>query len=117
MSKAQIINCILCVFGISSGQLLFKAGALKIEGTGFHALMNALLLPSLWLGLFIYALTTLLWVHVLRTTALSFAYPWMALAFGMVPLMAFFIFKEPIGINQIAGFLLIIIGVTLSGLR
>ncbi len=117
MSKTQIINCILCVFGISSGQLLFRAGALKIKGTGFHALMNAISQPYLWLALILYALTTLLWVHILRTTPLNFAYPWMALAFGMVPLLAFFIFKEPIGINQIAGFLLIIIGVTLSGLK
>ncbi|SCY75535.1 hypothetical protein [Desulfoluna spongiiphila] len=117
MSKSQILNCILCVVGISSGQLLFRAGALRIKGNGFQAFIDAVLQPYLWLAFGLYAATTLLWVHVLRTTALSFAYPWMALAFGLVPLMAFIIFDEPIGLNQIAGFVLIILGVTLSGVQ
>ncbi|WP_236890994.1 hypothetical protein [Desulfoluna limicola] len=117
MSKAQVFHCFLCVVGISGGQLLFRAGALRIKGAGLQALVDAVLQPYLWLAFVLYVFTTFLWVHVLRTTALSFAYPWMALAFGLVPLMAYFIFDEPIGFNQIAGFLLILLGVTLSGLK
>ena len=113
----QALLCLVCVTGISVGQLLFRAGALHVKGQGLSALWSASQQPLLWVALVLYCFTTVLWVHVLRTTALSIAYPWMALAFGLVPLMAYFVLKEPIGFYQMVGFILIIIGVILSGCK
>ena len=50
---------------------------------------------------------------VLRTLPLSLAYPFMALAFIIVPLLGHFLLHEPIGWRNMIGGLLIAFGVVL----
>jgi len=51
-----------------------------------------------------------LWVYILRTVPLSFAYPFSALGFVLVPVAAKLIFGESIGRMYLIGAVLVIGG-------
>jgi drug/metabolite transporter (DMT)-like permease len=86
--------------GMAGGQLLFKAAA------------NVYFLAAIVL----YVALTVLWVWILTFTPLSRAYPFVALAFAITPLLAGFVFGEAvtarlmIGIGLILGGLLLVAG-------
>jgi drug/metabolite transporter (DMT)-like permease len=100
---------VLC---IAIGQLLFKKAAVALPPT-FS--VSALLLNG-WLmaSLILYGLTTLGWVWILRHAPLHLAYPFMGLAFLIVPVLAWLFLGEPIGWRTLAGGVFIMVGVALA---
>lgn len=102
----------LCVVGISVGQLLFKqaAHALPPHPQLLDWILNGWLIASLAL----YGLTTIGWVWILRHAPLHLAYPFMGLAFLIVPILAWFFTGEPLHWRTLAGGALILAGVALS---
>jgi drug/metabolite transporter (DMT)-like permease len=56
---------------------------------------------------------TVLWVWILTFTPLSRAYPFVALAFAVTPLLGGLVFGEPIGTRLILGISLILGGLLL----
>jgi len=115
MEIVRLSQILLSVFGISAGQMLLKLAAINLKNP--HALgvwvagycINAYLIA----GVCLLGISTLLWVWVLRTLPLSIAYPFMALAFIIVPLLGHFLLHEPIGWRNLVGGLLIAFGVVL----
>ena len=103
---------LLCVVCISVGQLLFKqaANALPPQAQLVDWLFNGWLIASLCL----YALTTLGWVWILRHAPLHIAYPFMGLAFLLVPLLARALLGEPLTWQTLVCGALILAGVTLA---
>jgi drug/metabolite transporter (DMT)-like permease len=61
-------------------------------------------------ALVLYAGFALLWVWILSFTPLSRAYPFVALAFALTPLLAGSLFDETISLRLIIGLLLILGG-------
>jgi drug/metabolite transporter (DMT)-like permease len=61
-------------------------------------------------ALVLYAGFALLWVWILSFTPLSRAYPFVALAFALTPLLAGSLFGETISMRLIVGLLLIVCG-------
>jgi len=102
----------LCVLCISIGQLLFKRAALALPAhpAPLDWLLNGWLLASLVL----YGLTTLGWVWILRHAPLHLAYPFMGLAFLIVPTLAWLFLGEPLHWRTLAGGALIMAGVALA---
>jgi drug/metabolite transporter (DMT)-like permease len=99
---------IACALGIAIGQILFKlsANAAKLADNFFSP-------PALiWLfaALCLYGLTTLVWVWVLQKTDLGRVYPFMALAFLVVPVLSYFVFAERFSSNYLIGLGLIFVG-------
>lgn len=89
---APSFAAVLCVCGIALGQLLFKCTADSHAQTGSYVL-----LPTLgWLlaALALYGITTFAWIWTLQQGTLARLYPWMALAFVLVPLMSVLCFGE-----------------------
>lgn len=103
---------LLCVVCISIGQLLFKqaANALPPESQVLDWVLNGWLVASLAL----YGLTTLGWVWILRHAPLHLAYPFMGLAFVIVPTLAWIFLGEPLHWRTLAGGALILAGVALA---
>ena len=103
----------LIIFSVllAAGQFLFKKSAISGLGQNFPWCY-----ANVWMGLALslYAIATLLWVWILRSTPLSAAYPFTALAFVLVPLAAALFLGESISLWQIAGTALIISGLTIS---
>lgn len=112
MKPSLIVYTIVCVFGISCGQLLFKKAA-STTNTFFswHALASNL---WLWSAFTLYGLMTLLWVWILKQAPLHLAYPFMGLAFLLVPVFARIFLNEPLSPQTIGGGILIMLGIALA---
>ncbi len=100
---------LLCVLGISLGQILFKRAALSLSNVTRWQdwIFNGWLLAALVL----YGITTLAWVWVLRQAPLHLAYPFMGLAFFIVPCLAWLFFGEPLHVATLVGGALILAGI------
>ena len=103
---------ILCVLGISLGQILFKKAAASIaDATHWQQwVFTGWLITALAL----YGITTLVWIWVLRHAPLHIAYPFMALAFLIVPCLGWLFLGEPIHVQTLVGGALILAGITLA---
>ena len=112
MSFTLSVLTLLCVISISVGQLMFKlaANVLPPQPQLVDWLFNGWLIASLCL----YALTTLGWIWILRHAPLHIAYPFMGLAFLIVPVLAVALLGEPLTWQTLAGGGLILAGVTLA---
>jgi drug/metabolite transporter (DMT)-like permease len=113
LSLTQV--ALLCGYaaGMAGGQVLFKLAALRLAGEApLGERMFALLQSWAFLAaLVLYAALALLWVWVLSFTPLSRAYPFIALAFAVTPVLGGLLFGEPLSLRLLIG-----IGVVLCGL-
>lgn len=102
---AMQIAGLLCVsVMLAFGQLLFKraAGALVI-GEGIAQLARSVVSVPMVAALAVYAVATALWVYLLHGIPLSRAYPFVALAFALVPCAAWLVLGEPLGVRYFVG--------------
>ncbi len=112
MTFPFILLTILCVTGIAFGQLLFKRAATAISPhDGWWSMLTN---GWLWSAFVLYGLMTLLWVWILRHAPLHVAYPFMGLAFVIVPLLAWWLLGEPLTWQTLVGGALILAGVSLA---
>lgn len=99
----------LCVVGIAIGQVLFKLTAASLARTGSFFATNTL---TLLVGAFaLYGLTTVAWIWVLQKVDLGRIYPFMALAFVMVPIGSYIFLDERFTSQYFVGVAVIIVGI------
>ncbi len=99
-----------CVAMVAAGQIFFKLTATRSLGTAVTLAEQWLNWPLL-VAMLIYGVATVLWVWVLRFIPLNVAYPVYALAFVIVPIASYFVFREPLGWHHAIGGTLILTGV------
>lgn len=110
MNGREMLLCGGFSLALPVGQVMFKSAAV------FYAKQTGPLLLKLmtnWplLGAFAwYGLTSLLWFYILTKVPLSRAYPFALAGTGLVPILAWAIFKEPIGWRMGVGFALMLAG-------
>ena len=106
------LAALLCVCGIAIGQLLFKctADSQALSGNYLHPR------TLLWLfsALLLYGITTFGWIWTLQQGPLSRLYPWMALAFVIVPLLSAVLLGERLQPTYWLGVAMIVIGVSIA---
>ena len=112
MSLQLSLITLICVTCISIGQLLFKQAATALPAN--PGLMDWATNGWLIASLALYGITTLGWVWILRHAPLHLAYPFMGLAFLIVPTLAWIFLGEPLHWRTLAGGLLILAGVALA---
>jgi drug/metabolite transporter (DMT)-like permease len=88
----------------SGGPALSKVGYLAAMFTDFHVLA----------GLAAAVLASALWFLAIERASLSYAYPFMALTFALVPIGSKLLFSEVVSPLQCAGIVLIVLGVGLN---
>ncbi len=103
---------ILCVVGLAIGQVLFKLSAAAWSRTG--SLFSPETIKTLGAALVLYGLTTVAWVWVLQKAELGKVYPFMALAFVLVPLASHFVLGERFQPQYFVGVSLIVIGIVIA---
>lgn len=113
MSLNQTILIVLTVILLSIGQVLFKMAALKIDFKN-GIFLSSFFEPILVLALVVYLVATFAWILVLRSVPLSSAYPFAALAFFVVPTLAFLFLGENVSLKTYVGAVVISVGVYLS---
>lgn len=114
MTLTNLILTLATVLGIAAGQVLFKLGALASnavpEGTSLVLrYANGYLITAFA----VYVAATVAWIYVLKTVPLNMAYPFMSLAFVVVPIAAYFFAGEPLAWNHLVGGLVIAGGIWL----
>tara|TARA_B110000208_G_C11547993_1_gene350595 strand:- start:63 stop:401 length:339 start_codon:yes stop_codon:yes gene_type:complete len=110
MSFNQIIFILLTVVLLSVGQLLLKLAAMDMKDIDISSLLQ----PKLILALCVYGIATIFWIAVLRHTPLRIAYPFVGLAFLIVPVLSWLWMDEQISLNTIVGGTVILIGVWIA---
>lgn len=114
MSAGRILGLALVALLLAGGQLLFKLAAERLvidQGLGRLA-ASFVTLPMLG-ALALYALTTVLWVYLLHGLALGRAYPFIALAFAIVPLLGWLCFHETLSPQYWTGLVIMLAGLYL----
>lgn len=115
LSLLQVVVLATYAAGMAGGQMLFKLAADRVPGAagaGFPERILGLALNGYFIAaVLLYGLLSVLWVWVLTFTPLSRAYPFVALAFAVTPLLAAALFHEPLGMRLLAG-----IGLVVGGL-
>jgi len=108
---------VLCAYavGMAGGQILFKLAALDVA---LDQPVPGRLLALLQNGFFLAALAAyfalaIMWVWILSFTALSRAYPFVALAFAITPVAGAVLFAEPITARIMVGIAIILCGLLL----
>lgn len=116
MAFTQLAFIVLTTVALALGQVLFKVASQTFQISPDRWIEN-LYNGKLLLALVVYFFATVMWLLVLKTTSLRVAYPFAALAFFLVPLLAHFFLGEELGWNTYAGAGLIGLGVWLSTYR
>jgi drug/metabolite transporter (DMT)-like permease len=97
----SLLSSVLCA---AAGQILLRLGA--ANRTDLLAFLN----PWLFGGLFLYGLSTMLWVFVLSKLSLTVVYPFTALTIAVVYLAAIFFLGETMNAGKMLGIALIMAG-------
>jgi drug/metabolite transporter (DMT)-like permease len=116
MSIQNVLLLAMNALALSVGQVLFKLAAGALQGSG-PLLARVVFNKYLLAGLLVYCLATGLWVALLRQVPLSVAYPFVALAFVLVPLMGHWVLGEPLRWQTLVGAAVIFAGVWISGIE
>lgn len=118
MTGMRILGLSVVALLLGGGQLLFKLAADRLVlGQGIGRLAASFITLPMAGAVVLYGLTTVLWVYLLHGLALSRAYPFIALAFAIVPLLGWLLLNETLAPQYWAGLAIMLAGlyvVTLS---
>lgn len=103
----------------ATAQIMLKRGMMSVgeldaSADGLVAtVLRVLLNPFVFLGLCVFVVSMASHLYVLSKVELSFAYPFLSLAYVIVTAYAFFVFQEQVGAMRVAGIALICLGTVL----
>ncbi|TNM61270.1 EamA family transporter [Aliirhizobium smilacinae] len=103
----------------AAAQLLLKQGMLSLGPLSFSAdtivqrIFQIIFNPWVFFGLATFVISMASHLYVLSKVDLSFAYPFLSLAYVAVAVLAWLLFKEDLGALKIAGIAFICVGTVL----
>jgi drug/metabolite transporter (DMT)-like permease len=103
----------------AAAQLMLKFGMINLGPISFTAdtailrIFQILFNPWVFAGLFTFVISMASHLYVLSKVDISFAYPFLSLAYVAVAVFAWLVFKEDLGGLKIAGIALICLGTVL----
>ncbi len=119
-SHMNVIPLILfTVLTNAVAQILLKRGMLSLGPLDFSAssplvtIFRVVFQPFVFGGLCVFVISMASHLYVLSKAELSFAYPFLSLAYVVVLAFAWFAFDEQVGLLRIAGVALICLGTVL----
>lgn len=116
MKTSTLAGVIAIPLVISIGQILFKRSSETLSGPG-GPVWGLIGSPHFWVALVMYGLATVAWVYVIRDMPIGRAYMFMALSYLYIPLLSLVFLSESITMTQIAGALIICVGIAVSGMK
>jgi multidrug transporter EmrE-like cation transporter len=106
-------DALLCAgfsLALPIGQLMFKWAAIQHERQAGPLLARVATNIPLLAALAWYGLTAVFWFYILTRVPLSRAYPFALAGTGLIPIIAWFVFREPMGWRIAAGYVLMLAG-------
>ena len=115
LGMAQVLLLATYAAGMAGGQLLFKLAAQQLTPDASLTERLTELAGNAWFyaAFALYCALALVWIWILTFTPLSRAYPFVALAFAITPLLGAWVFAEPIGWRLVGGIAVIAVGLLL----
>jgi multidrug transporter EmrE-like cation transporter len=115
---------LLSALTASFGQIAFKkgmsaAGSIQIlyNIRWLFSLIKIFFTPFVFIGLVLYATSTILWLVALSRCPLNYAYPFTAITFILVILLSAIMLHEPLPLMRIIGVGIIVCGILVVGLK
>jgi drug/metabolite transporter (DMT)-like permease len=111
-----LLVALIAIMLLVGGQTLLKVGLNEIGGVSLFdgnpvgSLLGLLRTPWIILGFFCYGVSAILWLDVLSKLDFSLAFPMVSLTYVFSLVIGRFIFHETVGLDRIAGVLLILSG-------
>lgn len=117
LTFSQVLLLLVYTLGMAGGQLLFKRAAERMDGSlALGPRLLALALDPWFLtAIAMYGVLTFYWVWILSFTPLSRAYPFVALAVVITPIVGALAFGEPLTTRLVVGLVAILVGMWLVG--
>ena len=115
MLSSVVLGLAFCVVTEITRELCFKAAANRAQN-GSNYVLDLARQPVLWLGLAFWISETIALVRVLEVAPLSVAYPVTTLPYAGIPIAGALVFRERLTRGQVAGAMLIGLGVILVGM-
>jgi drug/metabolite transporter (DMT)-like permease len=103
----------------AAAQIMLKQGMMSLGPLSFTAdtmvqrIFQIIFNPWVFIGLTTFVISMASHLFVLSKVDLSFAYPFLSLAYVVVAIVAWLVFKEELGVAKIAGIVLICAGTIL----
>lgn len=103
----------------AAAQLMLKFGMMNLGPISFTAdtailrILQIVFNPWVFAGLFTFVISMASHLYVLSKVDISFAYPFLSLAYVAVAIFAWLVFKEELGAFKVAGIALICVGTVL----
>lgn len=103
----------------AAAQLMLKQGMMSLGGISFEGanpivrILQIVFSPWVFLGLCTFVISMASHLYVLSKVELSFAYPFLSLAYVAVAVFAYFVFHEDLNAWRIAGIGFICVGTVL----
>ena len=103
----------------AAAQLMLKYGMMQLGELSFAGvnpvlkLLQIVFSPWIFFGLCVFVISMASHLYVLSKVELSFAYPFLSLAYVAVAVFAYFIFREDLNAYRIAGIAFICVGTIL----
>ncbi|KKC33815.1 EamA family transporter [Devosia psychrophila] len=110
---------IFTVMTNAAAQLMLKWGMMNMGTVNFTAdtailrLFQIVFSPWVFAGLVTFVISMASHLYVLSKVDISFAYPFLSLAYVAVAIFAWLVFKEDLGLPKLAGIALICVGTLL----
>ena len=112
MTGLKMFFCFLCAVSVSGGQIVVKKASIAWAQSG--TLFNSSVITWLIGAVFIYALSALGWLYILKSVPLATAYPFLSLTFLLVPIAGCIIFNEYFDWRDVFAMTLIIFGICIN---
>ena len=114
--RKAIVLVLFCTVLGAAAQMLLKLGSAGVDTSSAFALVWSMATNwPLILGLGLYGLSMVLFVHALRNEQLSLLYPLISLTYIWVTLLSIVFLRESISVWKVVGVLVIVTGVGFLG--
>jgi len=117
---SSVLLILLSISIAVTGQLLLKIGIDRIGVNGIGSMKALISLfsgiirsPMVLTGLFLYFISAAIWLVILSTVDLSFAYPFIGLSYVIILVFSRLILKEEVNPLRWAGALIVTVGVVI----
>jgi multidrug transporter EmrE-like cation transporter len=120
----MIVNLIFIVTSVllnALAQILLKAGMknfsnIDLKNNVIQTVMSIAINPYIICGFISYGISILLWLWVLSKVDVSYAYPFQALGYIVVTILAWLLFQENINLTRIIALIFITLGLIILAL-
>jgi drug/metabolite transporter (DMT)-like permease len=115
LTLAQVALLGTYAVGMAGGQVLFKLAAQRFPASALIGEQLASLLGNTYFfaAFAFYCALAICWVWILTFIPLSRAYPFVALAFAITPMLGGWLFDEPINLRLVLGTAAVVFGLVL----